>query len=171
MPPKPATTAVIGKTLEERRDGSRDAALKEMKALRGDLAMLEAVLTGKRKKGDFSLFDVVHGAFEIFRHAAAAFEAEDMLGACARELESAKALEYLQKHGANELVKPAGWHWISPRGEMHCLGKAEDTEKAAEKLAAILQSGRRSKRKDKAVVPGETGQDDPGPELPETEDA
>ena len=172
MPPKPATTAVIGKTLEERREGARDAALKEMKALRADLAALEAVLTGKRKKGDFSLFDVIHGAFEIFRHAAASFEAEEMLEGCAREIESARALEYLQKHGATELVKPAGWHWISPRGEMHYLGKAEDTEKAAEKLAAVLQNGRRPKRKDKPESSADgTAPGDASPNLPEGESA
>ena len=95
----------------------------------------------------------MHGAFEIFRHAASVFEAEDLLAACARELDAAKALEYLQRHGANELVKPAGWHWISPRGEMHFLGKAEETEKAAEKLAALLQAGRRPKRRDKSAEP------------------
>lgn len=149
MPPKRATTAAVGKTLEERRDLARDAALKELKALRGDLAVLEAVLTGRRKKGDFSLFDVIHGAFEIFRNASASFETEELLATCARELESAKALEYLQRHGASELVKPAGWHWISPRGEMHYLGKGEETEKAAEKLASLLQGGRRAKKREK----------------------
>ncbi|OLN28625.1 hypothetical protein DVDV_1500 [Desulfovibrio sp. DV] len=149
MPPKNATAAAVGKTLEERRDQAREAALKELKALRNDLNTLEAVLTGRRRKADFSPFDVVHGAFEIFRHAASVFDAEDMLAACARELDAAKALEYLQRHGANELVKPAGWHWISPRGEMHYLGKAEETDKAAEKLASLLQSGKRPKRRDK----------------------
>jgi hypothetical protein len=155
MPPKRATIAAVGKTLEQRRDAARDAALKELKALRADLTTLEAVLSGRRKRGDFSLFDVAHGAFEIFRHAASAFEVEELLDACAGELEAAKSLEFLERHGATVLVKPAGWHWISPRGEMHCLGKAEEAEKAAEKLAAILQSGRRSKRRDKAAEPGQ----------------
>lgn len=149
MPPKNATAAAVGKTLEDRRDQARDAALKELKALRNDLNTLEAVLTGRRRKADFSPFDVVHGAFEIFRHAASVFDAEDMLATCARELDAAKALEYLQRHGANELVKPAGWHWISPRGEMHYLGKAEEIDKAAEKLAGLLQLGKRPKRRDK----------------------
>ena len=158
MPPKNATAAAVGKTLEDRREQARDAALKELKALRNDLNTLEAVLSGRRKKADFSPFDVVHGAFEIFRHAASVFEAEDLLAACARELEAAKALEYLQRHGANELVKPAGWHWISPRGEMHFLGKAEEIDKAAEKLAALLQSGKRPKRRDKAT-PSNSGDD------------
>ena len=159
MPPKNATAAAVGKTLEDRREQARDAALKELKALRNDLNTLEAVLSGRRKKADFSPFDVVHGAFEIFRHAASVFEAEDLLAACARELEAAKALEYLQRHGANELVKPAGWHWISPRGEMHCLGKADETEKAAEKLAALLQAGRRPKRRDKTAEANGDGGD------------
>lgn len=151
MPPKRATTAAVGKTLEDRRDAARDAALKELKALRADLVTLEAVLSGRRKKGDFSLFDVAHGAFEIFRNAAAAFEAETLINAFAEELESVKSLEFLEKHGATELVKPAGWHWISPRGEMHFLGKADDTQKAAEKLAALLPGPRRAKKKDTAA--------------------
>ncbi|KHK02754.1 hypothetical protein [Desulfovibrio sp. TomC] len=151
MPPKNATAAAVGKTLEDRRDQAREAALKELKALRNDLNTLEAVLSGRRRKADFSPFDVVHGAFEIFRHAASVFDAEDMLATCARELDAAKALEYLQRHGANELVKPAGWHWISPRGEMHYLGKAEETDKAAEKLAVLIQSGKRPKRRDKSA--------------------
>ena len=155
MPPKNATAAAVGKTLSDRREQAREAALKELRALRGDLNTLEAVLTGKRKKADFSPFDVVHGAFEIFRHAASVFEAEDMLAACARELEAAKAQDYLQRHGANDLVKPAGWHWISPRGEMHFLGKSDDADKAAAKLAELLQAGRRPKRKDKADAESE----------------
>ncbi len=150
MPPKRAATAAVGKTLEERREAARDAALKELKALRADLASLEAVLSGRRAKGDFSLFDVAHGAFEIFRNAAAVFEADALLASLTVELESVKALEFLEKHGATELVKPAGWHWISPRGEMHFLGKAEEAGKAAEKLAALLAGARRPKRKDKA---------------------
>ena len=150
MPPKRAATAAVGKTLEERREAARDAALRELKALRGDLAVLEAVLSGRRKKGDFSLFDVAHGAFEIFRNAEAVFEADALLASVAVELEAVKALEFLEKHGATELVKPAGWHWISPRGEMHFLGKSEDAGKAAEKLAALLPGGKRGKRKDKA---------------------
>ncbi len=155
MPPKRTTIATIGKTLEERRDAARDVALKELKALRADLGTLEAVLAGRRKRGDFSLFDVAHGAFEIFRNAAAAFDAEDLLASCSRELEAAKALEYLERHGATELVKPAGWHWISPRGEMHLLGRGEDVEKAAEKLAALLGGGRRAKRRE--AQPGDEG--------------
>ena len=163
MPPKNATAAAVGKTLADRREQAREAALKELRALRGDLNTLEAVLTGKRKKADFSPFDVVHGAFEIFRHAASVFEAEDMLAACARELEAAKAQDYLQRHGANELVKPAGWHWISPRGEMHFLGKSDDADKAAAKLAELLQAGRRPKRKDKTEGPSEAESATPAP--------
>lgn len=150
MPPKRAATAAVGKALEERREAAREAALKELKALRADLTVLEAVLSGKRKKGDFSLFDVAHGAFEIFRNAEAVFETDRLLASLAVELEAVRALEYLEKHGATELVKPAGWHWISPRGEMHCLGKAEEPGKAAEKLATLLSDGKRGKKRSKA---------------------
>lgn len=165
MPPKRPAVAAIGKALEARRDAARDAALKELKALRADLATLEAVLSGRRKKGDFSLFDVAHGAFEIFRNAAAAFDAEELIGACAVEIDTAKSLEFLEKHGATELVRPAGWHWISPRGEMHFLGKAEDTDKAAAKLAGLV--GRKPKRsKTAAQAEDETPQDEASPAVP-----
>lgn len=160
MPPKRTTVVAVGKTLEERRDAARDAALKELKALRADLVTLEAVLTGRRKASDISLFDVTHGALEIFRQAAAAFEAEDLLAACSQELDVVKSLEYLDRHGATELVKPAGWHWISPKGEMHCLGKADEPGKAAAKLAELLQGGRRPRRRDKAASGAETSPPD-----------
>jgi len=152
MPQKRVTAAAVGKILEERRDAARDAALKEIRALRADLVTLEAVLTGRRRKNDFSLFDVIHGAQEIFRQAAAVFDADTLLAECAREIEAVKALEFLEKHGATELVKPSGWHWISPKGEMHCLGKADEPEGAAARLAGLLQGGRRPRRRDKAPV-------------------
>lgn len=150
MPPKRTATAAVGKTLEERREAARDVALKELKALRSDLGVLEAVLSGKRKQGDFSLFDVAHGAFEIFRNAEAVFEVDRLLASLSEELDAVRALEFLEKHGATELVKPAGWHWISPRGEMHFLGKAEEPGKAAEKLEALLAGARKSKKRAKA---------------------
>jgi len=152
MPQKRVTAAAVGKILEERRDAARDAALREIRALRTDLATVEAVLTGRRKKNDLSLFDVIHGAQEIFRQAAAVFDADALLAECAREIEEVKALEFLEKHGATELVKPSGWHWISPKGEMHCLGKADDPEGAAAKLTELLQGGRRSRRRDPAAA-------------------
>ncbi|MEL7638885.1 MAG: hypothetical protein AAGU21_04495 [Solidesulfovibrio sp.] len=161
MPPKRAATAAVGKTLEDRRETARDAALKELKALRADLATLEAVLSGKRKKGDFSLFDVAHGAFEIFRCAEAVFEADVLLDSLAVELESVKSVEYLEKHGATELVKPAGWHWISPRGEMHFLGKAGEAGKAAEKLAGLLSGAKRAKRRETAAPPDQDASPEP----------
>lgn len=149
MPQKRVTAAAVGKILEERRDAARDAALKEMRALRSDLTALEAVLSGRRKKNDFSLFDVIHGAQEIFRQASVVFDADTLLAECAAEIEAMKALEFLEKHGASELVKPAGWHWISPKGEMHCLGKADEPDKAAQRLAELLHGKRTAKRTEK----------------------
>lgn len=152
MPPKRASASVaVGKSLEERRDAAREAALKELKALRADCAALEAVLTGRRKASEISLFDLTHGALEIFRYAAAAFEAEALLATCSQEIEEVKALEFLERHGATELVKPAGWHWISPKGEMHCLAKADEPGKAAARLVELLQGTRRPRRREKAA--------------------
>lgn len=175
MPPKRVTAAAVGNILEERRDAARDAALKELRALRTDLATLEAVLSGRRKKADISLFDVTHGALEIFRQAAAAFEAEELLAEYSQEIEEVKALEFLDKHGATELVKPSGWHWISPKGEMHCLGKVDEPAKAAARLAELLQGGRKPRRRDKAdaaesAATGTTdagATDDPVTDVPE----
>lgn len=159
MPQKRVTAAAVGKILEERRDAARDAALKEMRALRTDLASLEAVLTGRRKKNDFSLFDVIHGAQEIFRQAAIVFDADTLLAECAQEIEAVKALEFLEKHGATELVKPAGWHWISPKGEMHCLGKADEPDKAAQRLAELIRGKRVGRRHEGTEAAGENAAD------------
>ncbi len=88
---------------------------------------------------------MVHGAFEIFRNASTVFEAETLSGDMEKAMGDALAGEYLEKHGAKLLKKPAGWHWISSKGEMHFLAKTAEIEAAAEKLKTLLPGGRRKK--------------------------
>ncbi|MDQ7832179.1 MAG: hypothetical protein RDU30_10625 [Desulfovibrionaceae bacterium] len=141
------TAAAVAKTLRDRSGQARELALRELKLLQKDLSTLEKILTGNRKAGDFALFDVVHGAFEIFRNASVALEHESLLAGIEKETVVSQALEFLEKHGATLLTKPAGWHWISPKGEMRLLAAATEIEKAADTLRTFLPGGRRSKTK------------------------
>ena len=147
------TAAAVAKTLRDKSEQARELALRELKMLQKDLATLEKILTGSRKTGDFALFDVVHGAFEIFRNASVALDHETLLAGIEKETAAVQAREFLEKHGATLLTKPAGWHWISPKGEMRLLGKATETEKAADALRTLLPGGRRGKSK--AAAPAE----------------
>ncbi|WP_176631400.1 hypothetical protein [Desulfolutivibrio sulfoxidireducens] len=139
------TVAVVAKTLREKNATAREIALRELKILQKDLGLLEKILTGGRKAGDFSLFDVVHGAFEIFRNASVVLDNELLLADLEKETVKTASLEFLERHGATLLTKPAGWHWISPKGEMRFLGKGTETEKAAEALRQLVPGGRRAK--------------------------
>jgi hypothetical protein len=152
------TAAAVARTLRDKSDQARELALRELKMVQKDLATLEKILTGSRKAGDFALFDVVHGAFEIFRNASVALEHETLLADIEKETAVSQARDFLEKHGATLLTKPAGWHWISPKGEMRLLAKGTETEKAADALRAFLPGGRRGKAK---AAPAETA-------IPET---
>ncbi len=156
------SAATVAKTLRDKSAIAREIALRELKILQKDLGLLERILSGSRKAGEFSLFDVVHGAFEIFRTASVVLENEALLADLEKETAKGAALEFLEKRGATLLTKPAGWHWISPRGEMRFLGKAAETEKAAEALRALLPGGRRAKSR-----PADTAL----PEVPEASEA
>lgn len=152
MAAKKNPSTAIFKAMKEKGDVSRELALRELKALSKDLAGLEQILTGKKKKGNFSLFDVVHGAFEIFRNASVVFETEVLAEEMEKSMGDALSEEFLEKHGASLLKKPAGWHWISPQGEMHFLGKADEMDKAAEKLAALVPGAKRGKKAGKKTA-------------------
>jgi hypothetical protein len=141
------TAAAISRALRDRSETAREMALRELKMLQKDLSTLEKILAGQRKAGDFALFDVVHGAFEIFRNASVALENETLLSEIEKETVLSQARDFLDRHGATLLTKPAGWHWISPKGEMRFLGKAAEIEKAAETLRGLMPGGRRGKAK------------------------
>lgn len=163
MAVKSQAPVALVKTVRERAESGREAALREIAMLRKDIGELEKILTGKRKKDGFSLFDVVHGAFEIFRNASTALDAEQLLLGIEEATKTATAEQYLLGHGASLWTKPAGWHWISPKGELYALGKAEDIEKAAAKLADLLPGKKRKPAKPESPAPqAEAG---PSPEA------
>jgi hypothetical protein len=149
------TATAVARTLRDKSETARELALRELKMLQKDLATLEKILTGQRKAGDFALFDVVHGAFEIFRNASMVLENEGLLADIEKETAASQAREYLDRHGATLLTKPAGWHWISPKGEMRLLGRPLEAEKAAEALRALLPGTRRGKGKAAATAAGD----------------
>ena len=133
----PCSPAV--KAIRERNDEARATALEEIHELRKDLNLLERILTGKQKPGDYSPFDLAHSAFELFRAASFILDNETLAAGMEEETARAKAEDALHRAGAALLTRPAGWHWISPAGEMHFLGKPGEMEKAAEKLAGLIE--------------------------------
>ena len=149
----------IVKVLEEKNDHARQIALQEIRDLKADLVEVEKVLSGRKKAGQFALMDIVHGAFEVYRNAAVIFENETLMADLETALEEGRHRDYLEGKGAKLLVKPDGWHWFSPKGEMVFLGSAEETAKAAQKLKTKLSRGGKKK---KAAV------SEPKPEPEET---
>jgi hypothetical protein len=152
------------KAIRDRNDQARQTALEEIHELRKDLNLLERILTGKQKPGDYSPFDLAHSAFELFRAASFILDNEALAAGMEEEIARARAEDALARAGASLLTRPAGWHWISPAGEMHFLGKPGEVEKAAEKLAALIEPQRKKPAPAKVEVP------EPGParaEAPE----
>lgn len=143
---KPAAD-VVSKVIEHRGQSARTMALEELKELRKDLTALEKIMSGKRKVGDFALLDVVHSAMELYRTAAAALECDDLMATLEDECGAQLAASQLQELGATLLKKPAGWHWISPKGEMHMLGEKGDEIKALAKLERLKSPRRRKPAK------------------------
>jgi hypothetical protein len=137
----PCSPAV--KAIRERNDEARATALEEIRELRKDLNLLERILTGKQKPGDYSPFDLAHSAFELFRAASFILDNEALAAGMEEETARARAEDTLHRAGAALLTRPAGWHWISPAGEMHFLGKPGEVEKAAEKLAGLIEPQRK----------------------------
>jgi len=131
------------KAVRERNDQARETALEEMRELRKDLNLLERILTGKQKPGDYSPFDLVHSAFELFRAACFILDNDSLAAGMEDETRRAQAQDVLDRAGAKLLTRPAGWHWISPAGEMHFLAKPGEVEKAAEKLAPLIEPQRK----------------------------
>ena len=137
----PVKAAPAFKALAERGEDARELALTEIKALKQDLEQLRRILVAKRPAAageDFSLHDVVHGALEIFRAAHVVLENDRLLTDMDGAVSKALAEDFLTAHEARLLKKPAGWHWISPKGEMVFLGEAEEPAKAAQVLKRRL---------------------------------
>ncbi|MFP4071579.1 MAG: hypothetical protein ACLFTB_05980 [Desulfovibrionales bacterium] len=139
------TAVQTANRIEKWAEEAREMALTEIKDLKADVLVVERSLSGKRKKplSTAPLFDIIHGALEVYRHVSKVLESEELLAAMEDELGKAKERAYLEKCGAILLTKPEGWHWISPKGEMVLLGRGEELDKAAQKLKK-LRSGKRA---------------------------
>ena len=150
-------TAVV-RALTARSDKARALALQEVKQMKKDLAAAEKMLSGQAKPGTAAGFDLIHGALEISRHLFALAEHEALQESLSEALETARDEDYLAQAGAALLKKPAGWHWISPKGEMHFLAKPGETAKAAEALRNLRNPGRKKvKEPPQADAPEEAG--------------
>jgi hypothetical protein len=145
--------------IRSRGQEAREMALHELGELKKDVLLLEKALAGKGKQ-DLStapLFDIVHGAQEIFRTVSVVLESESLLQELAGEIEKAGLREYLERHGARLLTKPEGWHWVNPKGEMILLGTVDETAKAADKLKRIKsRSAKAKEKKEPDPEPGAT---------------
>ncbi|WP_421902781.1 hypothetical protein [Maridesulfovibrio sp.] len=148
---KKQTAAAVTNAINDKSEDARKDALFEIRSLKKDLAQLEKELSSKKCVIEDPAFDLVHSAFEIFRHTQVMAENRKLTVQIDESLEKASFKDYLDSKGARVLKKPEGWHWISPQGEMHYLGESGDTQAAAEKLESLIT--KRKKPAAKKVAP------------------
>ncbi|WP_432737534.1 hypothetical protein [Maridesulfovibrio sp. FT414] len=148
---KKQTAATVTNAIEAKSEEARKDALFEIRTLKKDLAQLEKDLTSKKIEMEDPAFDLIHSAFEIFRHTQIIAESRKLNQQIEDSLEKASYKDFLDSKGARILKKPEGWHWISPQGEMHYLGDAADTQAAAEKLESIMTAKRKKPAPKKAA--------------------
>lgn len=159
----PSTPAA--KVLQERMEQSRQVALHEVRELRKALADLEQFLTGKRKRPGPDMFDVVHSAFEIFRNSSALADYGKLLEDLGSEVDRSQALALLGAKGARLLTRPAGWHWINPKGEMHFLAKKDEPEKALDALGKLQSGGKPRKAREPSAGDSRQGKAEQAPQA------
>jgi glucan-binding YG repeat protein len=135
---KKQTAAAVTNAINDKSEEARKDALFEIRSLKKDLAQLEKELSSKKSEIEDPAFDLVHSAFEIFRHTQVMAENRKLTVQIDESLEKASFKDYLDSKGARVLKKPEGWHWISPQGEMHYLGESNETQAAAEKLESLI---------------------------------
>ena len=145
MPEQPAT--VVLSTLTEKMDEAKESALYEIKELKADLVNLEKIISGRKKQQDVSILDIINSAFELYRHSQVFFENKKLIETIENDMAEALATDQLITNGAQLLKKPAGWHWISPKGEMFHLGDSAEPVAASKKLNTLLK-----RRKKKAAT-------------------
>lgn len=148
---KKQTAAAVTNAINDKSDEARKDALFEIRSLKKDLAQLEKELSSKKSVIEDPAFDLVHSAFEIFRHTQVMAENRKLTVQIDESLEKATFKDYLDAKGARVLKKPEGWHWISPQGEMHYLGESGETQAAAEKLESLIS--KRNKPAAKKAAP------------------
>ncbi|SDL41054.1 hypothetical protein SAMN05660337_2954 [Maridesulfovibrio ferrireducens] len=144
---KKQTAAAVTNAIEANSDSARNAALFEIRSLKKDLAQLEKELSSKKGESIEPAFDLIHSAFEIFRHTQVMAENKKLTEQIDDSLEKSSYKDFLDSKGARILKKPEGWHWISPAGEMHFLGAGSETQAAAEKLESIISRKRSAPKK------------------------
>jgi hypothetical protein len=137
---KKLTAAAVTNAIQEKSEEARKSALFEVKSLKKDLLNLEKVLSSKKCILEDPAFDIVHGAFEVFRHTEVICQNVKLQEQIDNSLEKASFKDFLDSKGARLLKKPEGWHWISPSGEMHYLGAPNDAQTAAETLESLLSN-------------------------------
>lgn len=137
---KKQTAAAVTNAISDKSEEARKDALFELRSMKKDLAQLEKELSSKKCVIEDPAFDLVHSAFEIFRHTQVMAENNKLIVQIDDSLEKASFKDYLDSKGARILKKPEGWHWISPQGEMHYLGEAGETQAAAEKLESLISN-------------------------------
>lgn len=148
---KKQTAAAVTNAIDAKSEEARKDALFEIRSLKKDLAQLEKELSAKKCEVEDPAFDLVHSAFEIFRHTQVMAENRKLNKQIDDSLEKSSFKDYLDAKGARILKKPEGWHWISPAGEMHYLGESSDTQAAAEKLESIISTKRKKPAAKKAA--------------------
>ncbi|CCO24077.1 hypothetical protein [Maridesulfovibrio hydrothermalis] len=140
---KKQTAATVTNAIDAKSEEARKDALFEIRSMKKDLVQLEKELSSKKCEVKDPAFDLVHSAFEIFRHTQVMAENRKLNEQIDISLEKASFKDYLDSKGARVLKKPEGWHWISPAGEMHFLGESSETQAAAEKLESIISNKRK----------------------------
>ncbi|WP_031482202.1 hypothetical protein [Maridesulfovibrio frigidus] len=166
---KKQTAAVVVNAIESKSETARNEALFEIRSLKKDLAKLEKELSSKKCVVEDPAFDLVHSAFEIFRHTQVMSENKKLTEQIDQSLEKSSFKDFLDSKGARILKKPEGWHWISPAGEMHFLGAGSDAQGAAKKLESIVSKRSRPAAK-KAAVKKAPIKADPVEEATKVED-
>lgn len=157
---KKQTAAAVTNAINDKSEDARKDALFEIRSMKKDLAQLEKELSSKKCVIEDPAFDLVHSAFEIFRHTQVMAENRKLTVQIDESLEKASYKDYLDSKGARILKKPEGWHWISPQGEMHYLGGGADTQAAAEKLESLITKRKKpaaKKAAPKKETPKEAG--------------
>lgn len=144
---KKMTAAAVTNAIQEKSEEARKSALFEVKSLKKDLLNLEKILSSKKCILEDPAFDLVHGAFEIFRHTEIICQNYKLQEQIDESLEKASFKDFLDSKGARLLKKPEGWHWISPSGEMHFLASGNDTQAAAEVLEGLISNKKPVRKK------------------------
>ncbi|WP_419786064.1 hypothetical protein [Pseudodesulfovibrio sp.] len=134
----------IYKQLTDKIEGSKEAAVFEIKELKNDLNELQRFFSGRKKETDIQPDDVLRSAYEIASQMREISKRQEILKEMKDVAAETEALEYLDSRGAKLLTRPAGWHFQTSK-ERFLLHESDPVEAAAE-LRKLLAAGKRLKR-------------------------